>query len=345
MAGNFPEIKIVPTRQQYYALPIAEATKKYEGATKLDDKGYMREATYVAGLPYPRPEGKWKANQIMYNYMRRYLGGESYYVIQTGVGITGSHRIDREVIQQLVVVKLSGRVCMEPYGWYDERAKKQSEDRVTAGLYLAPRDQYGQSFAVTNYMPPEKYDLLLAYVPALRRVRLLSSTDVQDAVGGGDNIYLDSEGFNQKLSPTFFPYTCEVVGEREYLVPVVIDGSGYLTSKGFEYRNFEWERRPMYVIKTTSLDKNFVYQHRIIYIDKEMFSIPFVENYDRKGKLYRTSFLMNRFVPEMGINMLGQQMMADHIDQHSTCFNSFIMPATWVTREHMDINYWARSIK
>lgn len=82
-AGNFPEITVVPTKQYYWALPIAEATKNNMGKTKLDDQGYIIDNTYVSGYPFPRPSGKFKVQQIMYNWVKRYSNGESLYLIET----------------------------------------------------------------------------------------------------------------------------------------------------------------------------------------------------------------------------------------------------------------------
>lgn len=56
-AGNFPEIEIVPTRQYYYALPIAEPTKKDMGKTRLNDQGYLIPESYGAGFPFQDLQG------------------------------------------------------------------------------------------------------------------------------------------------------------------------------------------------------------------------------------------------------------------------------------------------
>ena len=337
-AGNFPEIKVVPTVQRYFALPIAEATKKYAGTVRLDDKGFMREETYMAGVPFPRPEGKFMANEIIYNWLRRYHNGESHWITQVGLGFTGSHQLDAERLIDGPTAKLNGRVCIEPYGWFDERAKKQGEDRALGGFYHAPRDYYGQGIHITSYMSPEKFDLMMVYIPGLRRTRMLSSTDVQDSAGGADNIYLDMEGYSHKLSDSFFPYKAELIGEREYLMPVCSDGSNYLSSEGLELRNLEFERRPMYVVKTTSLDKNFVYGHRLIYFDKETWHLLFIENYDRKGRLYRTFLTIPRFEPEMGLPILAQTLQIDHIDLHSSYSIFYVLPVTWLTRNDFDMS-------
>jgi hypothetical protein len=72
-AGNIPEFEIIPTRQFYWGLPIAEATKQNEGKTKLDKDGYLIPETWIAGYPFPKPSGPFKAQQIMFNIEKRYL--------------------------------------------------------------------------------------------------------------------------------------------------------------------------------------------------------------------------------------------------------------------------------
>ena len=59
-------------------------------------------------------------------------------------------------------------------------------------------------------------------------------------------------------------------------------------SKKIEWRNIEFERRPVYVVQLTQQDPNYVYSKRIMYIDKETFYLFYVENYDQKKRLYRS---------------------------------------------------------
>jgi len=255
-AGNFPEIKIVPTRQYYWNLPSAKATKKYMGRSQLDDQGIIKEETYVAGVPFPRPSGKFKANHILYNLIKTPFYWDNTYSCSVNKGFTRTLRIDQDMLTESMSIRLKGRVEMEPYGWYDKRAKKLGEVKGFNFIYLAPRDMYGNIMSCVTYLDPDRYDLMMVYVNVLRRVRVLSATDIQDAIGGADYIYADKDGFGGKLSATIFPYKCEVIAEREYLVPShTLDGSEYMSSKGYEMRNYEWERRPMYVstlLKTTT---------------------------------------------------------------------------------------------
>jgi hypothetical protein len=338
--GNFPEIKIVPTRQYYWNLPIAEATKKNEGKTKLDDKGYLIASSYQAGYPFPRPSGKLKAQQIMYNHVKRYLDGENLSLLNRTVGY--DKRLSKDWDSTIIgwQIKANGRVIFEPYGWYDERAHKRGEQRFWSMVYLTPQDSAGNAISFNYYDDVNKPNQSLLYFNQTRRVRKLSAEDNQDPFPGSDYCMDDSYGFEQKLTPSRFPYKFEVIAEREYLVPsYTLDGSSYYTSKGgIELRNLEFERRPVYVLQLTQLDPNYIYKKRILYVDKETFLILFTEMYDQKGRLYRNQYLAYTFYPEQGMFSWNRVSAADHVDLHSMFAEIWIDPfAYWVNRDYTGI--------
>jgi hypothetical protein len=338
---NFSEIKVVPTRQYYYSLPIAEATKKYEGEAKLDNEGYLIWQSYRSGLPFPKPSGKFKAQEIMYNWDKRYLTPENTYCITLGSpGFTKNLKQDKIGNLDWWALRLEGRVQMEPYGWYDDRAQKRGESYAMAIRYLSPRDSFGNAFTQLLYADRDTWDYWLIYINTLRRIRTMTTSDTQDSVGGSDSIYEDREGFSQKLSPKRFPYQFKIVAEREYLVPFATwDGSTYVASQGLEIRNVEFERRPMYVVELTQMDKNYVYGRRVIYIDKETFLLHYIANYDQKGRLYRDSHTLYAFIPEMGYLMGLFCFYRDHIDLHSTIGGMYyFLPAPWVGRDDVNLS-------
>ena len=335
--GNFPEMTIIPTRQFYYQLPVAEATKKNEGKTKLDAKGYIIPSSYEAGAPFPRPSGPFKAQQIVYNWLKNYWCAESSDSVGFFLGFNSHMKQDFDGLIEIKTVRLQGRCVIPPLGYFDERAKARKEQSVVLLSYLAPRDQYGTAVSIVSYENPAEFDLFQVYVNVLRRVRRMSATDTQDAVGGQDIIYDDNNGFNT-INPNRYPYKIELVGEREYLVPFSTDGSIYLSSKkGLELKNVEMERRPLYVIKMTQLDKNYVYSSRLLYFDKENFVLYHIENYDQKGRLYRTNDTFTTFVPEMGMTTQTFVISRDHVDLHSSCATPYITPIIGLTRGDMSL--------
>ena len=336
--GNFTEIEIVPTRQYYPSLPVAEATKKYVGTAKLDDQGYMIEDSYTAGYPFPRPEGKFKAQQIVYNWIKNYNLDQEYYW-EHCFAFTKDLRQDYENNATAYSIRLQGRVKWEPFGWLDERAKDQKELKMFQYSPLAPRDLFGNVLSITSYIDPNKDDLFLMYINAMRRIRKMTASDMQDPAVGQDMIYEDWQSFNQKLSPKRFPYKFEVMGEGEFLVPITIDGSPYMSSKeGYVIKNLQFERRPCWVVQTTQLDKNYIYGRRVWYVDKEILYVHHIDNFDQKGRLYRTYTPLWAFIPEMGIYNQQQALELDHLDTHSTMCITYSYPALWLGRADFDMS-------
>jgi hypothetical protein len=274
-----------------------------------------------------------KAQQIMYNVEKRYLAyGQDFYLLGRVVGYTKGLSMDFNGAYDVRHLKLWGRAMMKPYGILDQRAKEKEEARTFALGFQAPRDIAGAVQGALYYLDPTKADNLMIYLPQMRRVRKMTSSDTQDPIMGQDQIYDDNEGWMQKLSPTRYPYKFEVIDEREFLVMApTIDGAEYIASKGMEFRNVRLERRPIYVVKLTQLDPSYVYGHRIFYIDKETFVYYHVENYDRKGRLYRTWDGNYGWMPEMGsLNWAGSFiLMRDHIDTHSSVEQPYEVPAQW----------------
>ena len=330
MAGNIPEFEIIPTRQYYWSLPVIEMTKENLNKAKLDGKGYLVTDTWTGGYPFPKPSGQFKAQQIMYNIEKRQQGfGKESYMISRVAGYTKDLKTDFQSVVETNMLNLAGRSEFPPRGFFDERAKDRGESWTYALAFHAPRDVAGTVMTALFYLDPNRADNLLIYLPHLRRVRKMTSSDTQDPVMGQDMIYDDAEGFFQKASPTKYPYKYEVVEEREFLVPApTIDGSEYWSSKGAECHNVRMERRPIYVVKLTQLDKSYVYSSRIFYIDKETFVFYHVENFDRKGRLYRTFDMNYGFFPEMGAIGWsgGLLLLRDHVDLHSTIQQPYQLP-------------------
>lgn len=335
--GNFQQIEIIPTRQYYEPLAYSELTNKHLGKTKQDDQGYVLWKTYEGGLPWPKPSGPHKAMQIVYNQQYAPQTSDNVFMITENKGFTKDLKIDSEYDMMGGQLKTHGRFQSPPLGWYDERAEKMGELRTRGATFLAPRSAYGQAIGGTQYLDPLNWDSNLLYLPGFRRVRKMSATDTQDIQPGFDNTTDDTMGFQAKMSPDIYPYEYKVLAEREYLVQAHdIDGAWYLTSpeKGCERVNTKWERRPMYVVELTQLDKSYVYGKRILYIDKETFMIHSSLKYDQQGKLFRSSDFVNQFIPEAGIvNANVWDLQKDHIDTHSRIVRSFVIPDPRVGRE------------
>jgi hypothetical protein len=325
----------VPTAQYYHSLPVARVTRENSSKIKSDGKGYLVPSTWEGGFPFPKPQGQFKALQVMYNVEKRYFGWDSgFFLFQRVDGYRKNLSQDYDGAIQVKSLKLSGRSVLEPYGCLDDRAEKRGEVKTYVMDFLRPRDSAGTAMSALYYTDPTKPDLLMVYVPSLRRIRMLTSSDTQDPIQGQDLIYDDNDGFLQKLSPTRYPYQWKVIEETEYLAPV-FDGKEYVTKKGVEFHNVKFMRRPIYVIEGKQLDKNYVYSKRVFYVDRETFMFYAVLNYDQKGRLYRTFEAGFTFEPEMGVfhNGGASTLLKDHIDTHSCILHSYQVPAFWKRKD------------
>jgi len=334
-AGSIPDFEIIPTQQFYHSLPVSQYTKENASKIRTDGKGYLNPESWEGGFPFPKPAGKFKALQVMYNVEKRYSSWDSSFLIFQSVhGYRKDLSRDFDGAIQVRSLKLTRRLAVEPYGRLDERAMKRGEVRTFVMDYLKPRDSIGTAMSALYYTDPGKSDLLMVYVPSLRRIRMLTSSDSQDPIQGQDLIYDDNDGFLQKLSSTRFPYEWKIVEETEYLAPV-FDGTEYVTKKGLEYHNLKFMRRPIYVIEGRQLDKNYVYSKRIFYVDRETFMFYAVMNYDQKQRLYRTFEAGFKFEPEMGVFHSGgsSNLLKDHIDIHSCILLSYDIPAFWKRKD------------
>ncbi len=319
---GIPEFEIIPTRQLYSPQPFLDATKRNLGKTKLDKDGYIVPRTWEGGTPFPRPSGKFKAQQVYYSFEKKPLAfnKNSFLSLETnGYG----RNLKRDKYGQAIAsnMRLMGRVLFPPYGWFDERAKRNCELVAFTIVNFEPRAMRGMVMLQYHYDDPEKFDTLMIYVPSLRRIRKMSATDTQDPFG--DLTYDDADMLSQKITPKKYPYKFDIIAEREYLIPYSYGSSPlWVDSKNsYALRNVQFQRRPCYVLQMTQLDPNYVYSKRVIYIEKENFNCLFSAYYDQKARLYRTQCYAGiTFLPECGTSLAygGIVIQHDYVDLHST---------------------------
>ncbi len=327
---NIMDFEIEPTRQFHMALPSAQITKKNLGKAKLDEDGYIVPGTWQGGMPFPRPSGKFKAQQVYYNYEKK-CGNYDECQRLTGEGLAFdlNLKIDKRSVYARNVIKLMGRSLFAPFGWFDERAERRGEFMADSVQIYEPRANRGLITLLLRYDDPNKMDPTMIYLPQLRRIRKMSSTDTQDPMG--DLTYDDIGLLRQKMTPKRFPYEFEIIDEREYLLPFSYEsGTAWIDSKnGYALRDVGLMRRPCYVLQMTQSDPNYCYSKRVYYVDKETFELSWGECYDQRGRLYRTIRAIRNFLPETGqIVAHGTQgTQVDHIDKHSSCQLYYMIPS------------------
>jgi hypothetical protein len=330
---------IEPTQQLHWPLPVCEATRKNVGKTKLDDQGYIVPKTWQGGVPFPKPSGKFKAQQVFYNMEKRFTQWDDCnFLTGEGLAFDKNLKVDKYNKYFKKTIRFMGRCLLPPYGWFDERAEKRGEFKAYTVAIFEPRANKGLGTMLYMYDSPKKPDPMMMYLPSMRRIRKFAATDTQDP--NGDVCYDDMTYLSQKITPDKFPYKFEIIGEREYLLNVSYDSAGaWVDSKnGYAIRNLHLMRRPVYVLQMTQTDSSYIYSKRIYYVDMETFQPFWGEFYDQKGRLYREYNVSMNFFPECGmlVSYGDFAWQVDHVDTHSSYQMLTYMPARF-TRDNFEL--------
>jgi len=336
LIANIPEFEILPTRQLHRPNKFLDITRLNQGKTKLDKDGYIVPRSWQGGIPFPKPSGKYKAQQVYYNFEKKMESWDfNYFLPVEAMGFDKKFTMDHYAEGININIKLMGRALFPPFGWFDKRAERNGEFMANSTVLHNPRAQRGTVVLQYRYDDPNKMDPWMVYVPSLRRIRKMAATDTQDPQG--DQAYDDRSHLSQKITPKKFPYKFEIIAEREYLATYrYTDGSMWLDSKnGYALMGVQFQRRPCYVLQMTQTDPFYVYSKRILYVDKETFGVQISANYDQKGQLYRSQFMNYVFFPEYG--MIGAYatfaLQFDHIDNHATVQAICPLPGIFFRRD------------
>jgi hypothetical protein len=336
LIGNIPEFEIIPTRQFYRPNKYLEITKLNLGKTKLDKDGYIVPRSWQGGMPFPRPSGKFKAQQVYYNFEKKMETWDfNYFLAIESRSFDRNLVLDQHTTGTNSNIRLMGRSLFPPFGWFDERAERNGEFMANATVLLSPRSMRGTVVLQYRYDDPYKMDPWMVYVPSLRRIRKMLGTDTQDPQG--DQAYDDRSHLSQKITPKRYPYKFDIIAEREYLLAYRhANGAMWLDSKnGYATMGVQFMRRPCYVLQMTQLEPSYLYSKRILYVDKETFGVQTSASYDQKGRLYRSQFYSYIFFPEYGmICQYGtSSVQYDHIDKHSTAQSIFPLPGIFSRKD------------
>ena len=334
--GSITEFEIIPTRQLYWSALVCEATKQNLGKTKLDKDGYIVPKSWQGGIPFPRPSGKFKAQQVLYSFRKRPDSYERCLAIEgESMCFNKNLAVDRYNQFSAHFIRLMGRTIFPPYGWFDKRAERNGEYQAFSTSVSEPRSMRGTVVLQYMFDDPNKLDPWMIYVPSLRRIRKMAATDTQDP--NGDQTYDDREHLVQKITPKKYPYKFDIVSEREYLMPVEYNtAKSWVDSKdGYAFKEGQFMRRPCYVLELNQMDPNYVYGRRMIYVDKENFMCSYSANYDQKGRLYRTQNQVYVFMEDIAqLSVYGvPSFQWDHLDVHCTFQMQFQLPANFSRKD------------
>jgi len=281
-------IRITETKPVTWPQAYREATEKYSGQVKLAKDGLTIE-NYVAGQPFPNldPADPQLAVKIMWNYEYNLLTDDldiRNFDADTGsIADHGPMRIERHfLLDHLRRLWWNGRLYVEP----KPNKVNPSGYRKQEGLYpiLEPFDLKGVGALGYRYIDPAKHDDSWLYLPAMRRVRRLSTAQRSDALFGQDTDVDSYAGYAGHIAWMEWRF----LGEREMLG--VLHGENF-PAKWHDQVDWAfdevWEKRRVYVVEGISKLPQYAYSKRIIFMDKEAWLIPYSDIYDQSGELWK----------------------------------------------------------
>jgi len=323
---------VVPSESYAPHATYQEATKKYACQASLDADGHLRN--YTAGQPFPYSEWAkeitghrcdlepndpqfaqklaWNVNfrwqgaglnipHFGFSYIRNW-GNDTWRVTQGEYRRTYfSHRAD-----------------------IDGHSLDPGSDVEWAEFFdvKTPFDLRGTMFLLFryNYEGAEKEDQTYAYIPSLRRVRRVSTTQKSDALLGTEFTLEDFYAFSGYV----YAHKWEFHGENSYLgmmntrrlcFPSNMSAEEAARSEGetrlgsreewneckwgpynaLPFADETWEKRTVFQLDDIPQQEGHPYSRKKIFYDKETLQPLYLIAYDRAGEPFRLAFFTMRW--------------------------------------------------
>lgn len=263
-----------------------EATKKYSGKVELTGDGNLLH--YGAGLPFPQIDlNDPKAGQkVAWNFYWRWLGDDFVNGGGTGIGKIIRFAIEKDGSERRADITgyflaPRSRVTLSPKPVIPGY---EGIDTIQLRIDEYPRDASGTTLLETRYADPARADDLYVYVPSLRRIRRLTTTQRCQTLAPSEFNLDDVNSFRGKI--TDFNY--KLLGKKKILTNFSEDPVPYRRKQG-DYLPLDqkWEVREVYAVEITPKDPNYCYAKKLMQVDDETWDSVRVQMWDRKGEYWK----------------------------------------------------------
>lgn len=329
---GWKKIRIVPTTPYTLSANRLAATKEAIAAGEtfsvnangelIDSKGGFALIDSPA-LPFTKPKS---GIELYWAFLAHGIANENLEFEPLALdACLPSNKVDRSYKLHLWWQKMHGRVDVEPKG-----SISGEDDVIEAGsvIFLEPYDVAGLAASRRRFAAADKPDDFRAFVPSLKRTRILAGSDSQDPMAAGFEATWD-EWRQTWMKPDVQAFDFKIVGEKLILAQPET-GHAYNPAQSptnpCEIDVIDLELRPVWVLEVTDKTGNYIYGKRRIYIDKEFWYTQYQEMYDQKGNLWRVIDDSRDMIPEKGLWMWRNYVMWNVI---STRYNRIEMTAKW----------------
>ena len=282
-------MKIVETKPVTLRKAFTEATEKYSGQVKLAPDGIQIQ-NFVAGRPFPTitNDDPHVAVKIMYNYY-----------VQIGIDDLDLRNFDADTgpiseerplqVERHFLIDHFRRLFYVGRLYVDPKPELPNKEgfwfKETLHPLIEPFDLKGVGFTYYRYIDPAKQDDSWLYLPSLRRVRRLSTAQRSDALFGQDTDQDSYGGYAGQIAWMDW----KLIGEKPALAAFHTTAFPVKWADPPADWAFDdvWEKIPVYVVEGVSKLPQYAYSKRVLYIDKEIYEIPYSDMYDKGGELYK----------------------------------------------------------
>jgi len=294
-------MKIVPSERVDWPPPYKDATEKYSAQVRLtqDRKSLVG---YVAGQPFPLIDTNDPdvATKIIWNNVFRPITTDDYdlryYDCDSEYQRQGAQQQQIEYFQigHYAGYDLVGRTEVEPM-------PIDPDFRTTGrywlfGLYpiLSPQEIRGTGFIRWRYADSKRGDDIWSLNAGSRRVRRVDESIMSSSTtAGGTAAHAWDPDHYSGFNPKTEQYNYKFLGEKNMLATIHALHSPELrcpTDGGASACPEAWEMRHLYVVEATP-DRskvNALDSRTLVYLDSEMWFEPYIDTYDRSGRLFRS---------------------------------------------------------
>ncbi|MFI5396522.1 MAG: DUF1329 domain-containing protein [Candidatus Binatia bacterium] len=283
-------MNIVPTKKVEWPRAYREATETHGGQVRMSADGNTLD-NYVAGMPFPNIDANDPdaAIKIMWNYQYKPLITDDvlerdFQVPSGPITYTAPMVPDREfMVGDLRRLYYNGRLFVDP------KPEMPNPDQVRYKEILSPIvspfDMKGVGQLGIRYLSAARQDDTWLYVPAIRRIRRMSTAQRSDSLFGQDTDQDSYWGFSGHIAWSSW----KLLGVKDVLGVVHREHYPVQRCPGgadFTYCD-NWEKRRAYVIEGTSKLPQYAYGKRVLYIDAEAWIVMASDIYDHRGELWK----------------------------------------------------------
>ncbi|HUI99876.1 MAG TPA: DUF1329 domain-containing protein [Usitatibacter sp.] len=287
-------LDVYPTHRTV-ALPrwVLQNTVKNATGAKTVENGVALE-NVLPGYPFPIPK---TGAEAIWNHLLRYSGlgydgsrYENWNVDSAGVPALAV-RADAYWAWPIYDPKHAGTMVSptEPF-WYNKL------------LYVGPARRNGEALLLIDSVNPlEQPRKAWQYLPGQRRVRLAPDLayDTPNPGAAGAGTYDDVSVFNGAIDR----YDWKLLGRREMYVPYDSyrltyhkNAADITTPHHLNPDLVRWELHRVWVVEATlKPGKRHIYSRRVFYLDEDSWTALASDEYDARGKLYRSSFAFQSY--------------------------------------------------